>query len=124
MESTETIQYRSHPGALFPKLPRDAAEAEAGWESVQDEDKTTFKPLGTAAGFVFEGIQYSPMNKVYLSSSKSKYTFDAAKGFVTRADGIGVRLRVPDAEEGFPLAWISSHLPSSPSASSRPTSRR
>src|SRR5947199_218787 len=25
----KTIQYRSHPGALFPKLPRDAAEAKA-----------------------------------------------------------------------------------------------
>src|SRR5438309_530009 len=29
----KTIQYRSHPGALFPKLPRDAAQTKAGWES-------------------------------------------------------------------------------------------
>src|SRR5947208_2479860 len=68
----QTIQYRSHPGALFPKLPRDAAQAKGGWESVQDDDKTTFKPLGPAAGFVFEAIRQSPMNKIYLSSSKSK----------------------------------------------------
>ncbi len=82
----KTIQYRGHPGALFPKLPRDAAQAKEGWESVQDEDKTTFKPLGGAGGFVFEAVRQSPMDKIYLSSSKSKYTFDTAKGFVTRAE--------------------------------------
>jgi peroxiredoxin len=82
----KTIQYRSHPGALFPKLPRDAAQAKAGWESVQEDDKTTFKPLAPAAGFVFEAIKQSPMDKIYLSSSKSKCTFDAAKGFVIRAE--------------------------------------
>lgn len=82
----KTIQYQSHPGALFPQLPRDAAQAKAGWESVQNEEKTTFKPLEPADGFVFEASKQSPLNKVYLSSSKSKYTFDVAKGFVVRAE--------------------------------------
>jgi peroxiredoxin len=82
----KTIQYRSHLGALFPGLPGDAAQAKLGWESVQDDDKTTFKPLELAAGFTFEGIRRSPMDKIYLSSNKSKYTFDATKGFVIRAE--------------------------------------
>jgi peroxiredoxin len=82
----KTIQYRSHPGTVFPQLPRDAAQARAGWESAQDDDKTTFKPLEAAGGFVFEAVMQSPMDKIYLSSSKAKYTFDAAKGFVVRGE--------------------------------------
>jgi peroxiredoxin len=86
VQMNKTIQYRSHPGALFPKLPRDAAQAKAGWESAQDDEKTTFKPLGVADGFAFEAVKDSPMDKIYLSSSKSKYTFDTTKGFVIRAE--------------------------------------
>ncbi len=82
----KTIQYRSHPGTVFPQLPRDAAQARAGWESAQDDDKTTFKPLEAPGGFVFEAVRQSPMDKIYLSSSKEKYTFDAAKGFVVRGE--------------------------------------
>ncbi len=82
----KTIQYRGHPGTLFPKLPGDAAQAKAGWESAQDDDKTTFKPLELAGAFVFEAVKHSPSDKIYLSSNKSKYTFDAARGFVTRME--------------------------------------
>jgi thiol-disulfide isomerase/thioredoxin len=82
----KTIQYRGHPGALFPQLPRDADQARMGWESVQDTDKTTFKRLESATGFVFEGIKHSLWDKIYLSSNKSKLTFDSAKGFVVRAE--------------------------------------
>ena len=41
----KTIQYRGHPGSLFPKLPGDATQAKAGWVSAQDDDNITFKPL-------------------------------------------------------------------------------
>jgi peroxiredoxin len=82
----KTIQYHGGPEGLFPQLPRDAAQARAGWESVQGDDKTTFKPLEAAGGFVFEAVSQSPMDKIYLSSSKAKYTFDAAQGFVTRVE--------------------------------------
>jgi peroxiredoxin len=82
----KSIQYSGHPEALFPMLPRDAAQAKAGWEFVQDDDKTTFKPLVAAGGFVFESVKDSPMNKIYLSSNKSKLTFDSTKGFVTKAE--------------------------------------
>lgn len=86
VQMNKTIQYRGHPGALFPRLPGDAAQAKAGWESVQDDDRTDFKPLEPTGGFVFEAVKHSPMDKIYLSSSKSKYTFDPAKGFVIRAE--------------------------------------
>jgi thiol-disulfide isomerase/thioredoxin len=82
----KTIQYRGHPGALFPQLPRDAGQAKARWESVQGDEKTSFKQLDSKEGFVFESIRHSPMDKIYLSSNKSKYTFDATNGFVTRVE--------------------------------------
>jgi hypothetical protein len=82
----KTIQYRGHPGSLFPRLPGDAAQARTGWESVQGDDKTTFTRLKSTEGFVFEGVGHSPWNKIYLMSSKSKSTFDASKGFVTRTE--------------------------------------
>src|SRR5262249_49378966 len=82
----KTIQYRGHPGALFPQLPREAGQARAGWESVQGDEKTTFKQLDSKEGFGFEAVRHAPMDKIYLSSNKSKYTFDASKGFVTRVE--------------------------------------
>lgn len=82
----KTIQFRSHPGTLFPRLPANAAEANKGWESTREDDKTVATPLETGTGFVFATTTESPMNKVYLSSSKTKYTFDKDKGYVTRAE--------------------------------------
>jgi peroxiredoxin len=76
------ILYHGHPAAIFPQLPRDAAEATKGWESVRGDDKTTFIPLKSAQRFVFEAASHSLFDKIYLSSSKSKMTFDPAKGFV------------------------------------------
>src|SRR5262245_18161115 len=48
--------------------------------------KTTFKPVQNGKDFVFESVLDSPMNQVYLSSSKSKYTFDRGKRFVVRTE--------------------------------------
>jgi peroxiredoxin len=82
----KTLRYRGHPETLFPTLPRDATQVKAGWESVHDEEKTTFKPVETANGFVFEAVKQSPMYTIYLGSSKSKSTFDSAKGFIVHSD--------------------------------------
>jgi thiol-disulfide isomerase/thioredoxin len=87
----KTIQYRGHPEALFPLLPPEQAKVQAGWESVRDDDRTIYKSLPTPAGFVFEGVHQSPMDKVYLSSSKAKYTFDAARGYVVRAESVSTQ---------------------------------
>jgi thiol-disulfide isomerase/thioredoxin len=84
--SNKTIQYRGHPGSLFPRLPKDAAEAKAGWEATRDDDKTTYKPLDAAGAVRFEAVTDSPMNKIYLSTSKATYTLDPAKGFVTKSE--------------------------------------
>jgi thiol-disulfide isomerase/thioredoxin len=82
----KTIQYQGHPGTLFPRLPRDAAQIKSGWQSAQCGDRTSFKFVQSKGGFVFEAIRHSPMDKIYLSSNKSKYTYDSARGFVTRAE--------------------------------------
>src|ERR1022692_4243407 len=68
----KSILYHGHPAGIFPQLPRDAAEATKGWESVRDDDKTTFTPLKSAQEFVFEAVSHSLFDKIYLSSSKSK----------------------------------------------------
>jgi peroxiredoxin len=82
----KTIQFRGNPEAVFPLLPPDAAQFKAGWQCLHGDEKVTFKPLDSIKGFVFESETDSPMNKIYLSSNKSKYTFDASKGFVTKIE--------------------------------------
>jgi len=82
----KTIESRGHPSSLFPQLPRDPAEAKSGWASSKADEKTDFKPLSSSGTFAFTGTTDSPMNKIYLSSSKATYTFDATKGFVTQAE--------------------------------------
>lgn len=84
----KTIQYRGHPGTLFPRLPKDQAEAAKGWEGMRGEERTICKPVsGPNGSFAFEATTDSPMNKVYLSTHKTRYTFDLAKGFVTKGEG-------------------------------------
>ncbi len=81
----KTIQYRSHPETLFPRLPANEAEAKAGWKATRDDTTTSYTPNGPA-GLVFDAVVDSPFNKIYLSSSKAKHTFDPAKGFVTKTE--------------------------------------
>jgi peroxiredoxin len=82
----KTILYQGNPGTLFPPLPPDAARAKASWESVQDDETITCKRLPAAGDFAFEVVRQSAMDKVYLSSSRSRYTFDVGKGLVTRSE--------------------------------------
>jgi thiol-disulfide isomerase/thioredoxin len=81
-----TILFQGHSGELFPLLPADARQASTGWESVAANDKFTCKRMLGVGGFVFEAVKHSPWDEIYLSSSKTRYTFDAAKGVVTRGE--------------------------------------
>jgi peroxiredoxin len=74
----DTIRYQGHPGPIFPKLPKDEAEAAKGWSWERDGDTITAKPLN-GKGFRFETVTESPMNTIYLSSSKSTYTIDQGR---------------------------------------------
>jgi peroxiredoxin len=85
-----TIQYRGHPGSVFPPLPRDAAEAKAGWQAQHGDERTLCKRLPDGA-FRFEAASESPTNKIYLSSKTFTYTFDDARGLIAHADGVNTQ---------------------------------
>jgi peroxiredoxin len=94
--SNETFTYRGHPGPIFPRLPKDAAEAARGWSWERDGEKITAKPLKADKAFRFETATDSPLNAIYLSTYKAAYTFDPAQGRVTaartaRTQGFGVK---------------------------------
>jgi thiol-disulfide isomerase/thioredoxin len=82
----DTIRYRGHPEPIFPRLPRDAAEAARGWSWERDGDRFGAQPLKADKGFRFEIVSESPLNAIYLSSSKTAYTFDPARGLVSAAE--------------------------------------
>jgi peroxiredoxin len=81
----DTIKYQGDPGAIFPRLPKDATEAAGGWAWAKEDDKTTARPV-KGDGFRFETTTESPMNAIYLSSSKSVTTFDPARGLISRRE--------------------------------------
>jgi thiol-disulfide isomerase/thioredoxin len=86
----DSLGFRLNPSAVFPQLPAAAAAAKRGWEEVnaRDGSQTHFKAAGAPAAdrFVFEGVDESPMDKIYLSTSKSKYTFDPKQGLLATAE--------------------------------------
>jgi thiol-disulfide isomerase/thioredoxin len=81
----KTIQYRHHPDVLFPRLPSTAAEAASGWNAVNGDETTKFKPKAPGAT-AFESVKDSLFNKIYLSTHSAKSTFDPARGFVTKIE--------------------------------------
>ncbi len=78
-----TIQYRGNPSQLFPRLPKDAAEARAGWEATTDDAKVVAKPV---AGGRFSTATTDTMSKIYLITNTATYTFDPARGLIAKAD--------------------------------------
>jgi thiol-disulfide isomerase/thioredoxin len=81
-----TIKYRGHPQPILPGLPKDAAEAARGWTRERDGDKVVAKPVKAEAGFRFEAVRQSVFDVIYVSSSKTTYSFDAAKGLIAEAE--------------------------------------
>ena len=77
--------------SIFPPLPSDAQRAEKGW-SHDDPVKLetmTYAPKAGGGGddWTFTADQSGLMSKVYLTTEKSTYHFDRAKGVVTSVDG-------------------------------------
>ena len=84
-----SLGYQLDPSALFPRLPRDARAAAAGWEQPgKDGDgRTRYRAIaGADRGdeLVFEGARESPEDKIYLSSHKGTYHFDRHSGLIRR----------------------------------------
>jgi thiol-disulfide isomerase/thioredoxin len=84
----DTIKYQGHPGSIFPRLPKDATEAAREWSWERDGDRFTAKPV-KGKGFQFETVTESPMNAIYLSSSKSTYTF--GQGRISKVESVSTQ---------------------------------
>jgi peroxiredoxin len=88
----KSFGYQFDPSSLFPRLPKDAAEAKNGWQGtgVRDETRTEYKPSGanTAQGhdWAFEAVHHGIFDKIYLMSSRSRNVFDLRKGVLKRAE--------------------------------------
>ncbi len=88
--ANDSFGYRVEPSSIFPRLPADADQAKRGWDESNPRQgtRTEFKPSGQAKGaeWTFEGVPHSPTDKIYLSSSLARYTFDAGRGLVGRIE--------------------------------------
>ncbi len=93
----DSFGYRFDPTPLFPKLPKDAAEAGRGWEDVRT-GRTAFTAEGTShfkvvtAGkgdepWVFEEVRETPLDKIYGFTFKNRFTFDPRRGAISRVEG-------------------------------------
>lgn len=88
----QALGYRLKPQTLFPRLPADSRAAEQGWDDFnrRDDTRSRFTRLNAkkAGGlWSFEAVHESPMDAIYLSTSKMCYSFDAQRGFITRGEG-------------------------------------
>jgi hypothetical protein len=88
----DSFGYRMDPSSIFPRLPKDETEAKNGWKDVntRQDRSTDFKRSGTTGAgadeSVFEGVQHSSFDKIYLMSSKERVVFDTRRGVVKQVD--------------------------------------
>jgi peroxiredoxin len=88
----DTALHAPDPAALFPRLPKDAAEAGKGWEDQRPRDDIhcRFKLVGPdreANLLIFDEVRDSPLDKIYLSTSRTRFWFDLKQGLVHHATG-------------------------------------
>jgi peroxiredoxin len=89
----DTAAHAPEPAAMFPRLPKDAAEAGKGWEDrrPRDDIHCAFRVVGPdrddANLLVFDEVRDSPLDKIYLSASRTRFWFDRKQGLVHHATG-------------------------------------
>lgn len=84
-----SLGFRLDPSSLFPRLPDDAQQVQKGWEEpgVRDESKTVYKQASADEdSWVLEADRESPMDKIYLSSHRSRFYVDRKRGVVRRVE--------------------------------------
>jgi peroxiredoxin len=86
---SNTLSSQLQPETLFPRLP--AAAMAKGWEGDRDDGfvHLEFKADPKASSekaWVFDETSHSPFDKIYLSSARTKFTFNTHLGLVERAD--------------------------------------
>ncbi len=89
----DTAVHAPEPAALFPRLPKDAAEAGKGWEDRRPRDNVhcRFTTVGADRQqpdlLIFDEVRDSPLDPIYLSSSRTRFWFDRQRGLVHHATG-------------------------------------
>jgi peroxiredoxin len=89
----DAAPHAPEPAALFPHLPKDAAQAGKGWEDhrARDDVHCAFKVVGPdrddANLLVFDEVRDSPLDQIYLSASRTRFWFDRRRGLVHHATG-------------------------------------
>jgi peroxiredoxin/Tfp pilus assembly protein PilE len=82
-----SIRFRGYPSRLFPPLPPDATKMKAGWDAPEPMDvRVVCKPIDSPSGFAFDAVTQSAFDRIYLMSMSAKYTFDPARGLVTKGE--------------------------------------
>jgi thiol-disulfide isomerase/thioredoxin len=83
------IGYRIRPRTIFPRLPEDRAQAEAGW-FVADEgslDGVRYEaPRAEPGGWLIRAASEGPESRVYESTGGFTFHFDAGRGLVERVE--------------------------------------
>jgi peroxiredoxin len=91
--SHDTAVHAPEPAALFPRLPKDAAQAGKGWEDRRPRDDVhcRFQIVGADRKqpdlLIFDEVRDSPLDPIYLSSSRTRFWFDRQRGLVDHATG-------------------------------------
>jgi thiol-disulfide isomerase/thioredoxin len=92
MVPNDSFGFRLDPSPLFPRLPVDAEQAKDGWQATDARQgtRTEFTRSGATGTdrkeWVFDGVRHSPMDKIYLSTSRARYVFDGERGLVKRVE--------------------------------------
>jgi thiol-disulfide isomerase/thioredoxin len=78
------------PENVFPRLPADPDAAGKPWQGDVSwtGDRVTYspKPGDSEGAFVFTGEETGPISRIYVTTEKSTFHFDRAKGVVTRIE--------------------------------------
>ena len=98
----ETLGYHLDPTSIIPRLPNDDEQAGKGsasngggvpsrtWSGTGDDSHTVYTPAkesaANAGSWVFEGVRETPMDKIYVSTSRSKFFFDTKRGAIGRVE--------------------------------------
>ncbi len=117
-----SLGYRLDPTSIFIPLPKDDPQAESGWQGPATYDAVLQCRRNTQSEakdgmYVIDFVRTSPMDEIYLSTSRGKVTFDTQRGVVQRIDsentqgygfnGKGTGQTTLESIETKPADWLS-----------------
>ena len=85
-----TTGFSIDPTNLFPKLPENAKELAAGWQTIGSHDdahcsfKVESQPKSAGGEWTIAEIRKTPLDEIYLVNRKTTVDFDANRGLMTK----------------------------------------